>query len=159
MGLSKQLNTEMDSYHTEAVKGSVGWQPGEVILNESDYKFKNTHKTQKVDIFSLGCVFYFLMSRGEHPFGPRHERELNILKGNHSLKDICKDLVYERIEEFEHMISMMIKTDPKLRSKASKLINHVFFWNNDKKLKVIQEISDKLEYQGPSSCSLKDMKS
>lgn len=25
MGLSKQLNTEMDSYHTEAVKGSIGW--------------------------------------------------------------------------------------------------------------------------------------
>lgn len=25
MGLSKQLNAEMDSYHTEAVKGSIGW--------------------------------------------------------------------------------------------------------------------------------------
>ena len=45
MGLSKELNNQMDSYHTEAVKGSVGWQPAEVILNESDYKFKNTHKT------------------------------------------------------------------------------------------------------------------
>ena len=45
MGLSKQLSNQMDSYHTEAVKGSVGWQPSEVILNESDYKFKNTHKT------------------------------------------------------------------------------------------------------------------
>lgn len=75
MGLSKQLGTEMESYHTEAVKGSVGWQPGEVILNESDYKFKNTHKTQKVDVFSLGCVFYYLMSKGEHPFGKRFERE------------------------------------------------------------------------------------
>jgi|TARA_B110000285_G_C15068396_1_gene586497 serine/threonine protein kinase len=64
MGLSKQLETEMGSYHTEAVKGSVGWQPSEVILNECDYKFKNTHRTQKVDIFSLGCVFYYLMSKG-----------------------------------------------------------------------------------------------
>ena len=25
MGLSKQLNSDMDSYHTDAVKGSVGW--------------------------------------------------------------------------------------------------------------------------------------
>ena len=40
----------------------------------------------------------------------------------------------------------MIKSDPKLRSKSSKILNHVFFWNNDKKLKLIQEISDKLEY-------------
>lgn len=146
MGLSKQLSTEMDSYHTEAVKGSIGWQPSEVILNESDYKFKNTHKTQKVDIFSLGCVFYFLMSHGEHPFGNRLERDMNILNGKYSLKLVNPDLVQERKEEFEHMISMMIKSDPKLRSKASKIINHVFFWSNDKKLKVIQEISDKLEY-------------
>lgn len=42
---------------------------------------------------------------------------------------------------------MMIKSDPKLRSKSSKILNHVFFWSNDKKLKLIQEISDKLEYQ------------
>ena len=127
----------MDSYHTEAVKGSTGWQPGEVILNECEYKYKNTHKTQKVDIFSLGCVFYYLMSKGEHPFGQRLERDINILSGKFNLKDINRELVQERFEEFEHMISMMIKSDPKLRSKASKLINHVFFWSNDKKLKVI----------------------
>ena len=65
----------MDSYHTDAVKGSVGWQPAEVILDEEQYTHKNTHRTNKVDIFSLGCVFYYLMSRGEHPFGNRFERE------------------------------------------------------------------------------------
>ena len=93
------------------------------------------------------------MSKGEHPFGQRLEREINIINGVYSLKDISRELVQERIEEFEHMISMMIKSDPKLRSKASKLINHVFFWNNDKKLKVIQEISDKLEYNPPANMS------
>ena len=147
MGLSKQLETEMGSYHTEAVKGSVGWQPSEVILNECDYKFKNTHRTQKVDIFSLGCVFYYLMSKGQHPYGQRFEREQNIIKGNCDLKNVSRELVQERLEEFENMIQMMIKPDPKLRSKASKIINHVFFWSNDKKLKVIQEMSDKLEFQ------------
>ena len=45
MGLSKQLNAEMESYHTEAVKGSIGWQPSEVILNEEEYVYKSTHKT------------------------------------------------------------------------------------------------------------------
>jgi serine/threonine-protein kinase/endoribonuclease IRE1 len=127
----------MDSYHTEAVKGSVGWQPSEVILNECDYKFKNTHKTQKVDVFSLGCVFYYLMSKGEHPFGKRFERDQNILNGKFDLNAVSPDLVNERVEEFQHMISMMIKPDPKLRSRTNKILNHVFFWNNDKKLKVI----------------------
>lgn len=63
---------------------------------------------------------------------------------------VSPDLVNERVEEFQHMISMMIKTDPKLRSRTSKILNHVFFWTNDKKLKVIQEISDKLEYNPPA---------
>ena len=137
MGLSKQLKTEMESYHTEAVKGSVGWQPSEVILNENEYTFRNTHKTYKVDIFSLGCVFFYLMSRGQHPFGQRFEREQNILKGINEMKAVCNDLVLERGEEFENMIQMMIKQDPKLRSKTTKILNHVFFLSNDKKLKVI----------------------
>lgn len=62
------------------------------------------------------------------------------------MKKVSLDLVCERAEEFEHMVMMMIKSDPKLRSKTTKILNHVFFWSNDKKLKVIQEISDKLEY-------------
>lgn len=66
----------------------MGWQPSEVILDECDYVFKNTHKTQKVDIFSLGCVFYYLMSKGHHPFGQRFERESNILAGKFCIKDI-----------------------------------------------------------------------
>ena len=146
MGLSKQLDTEKGSYHTEAIKGSIGWQPAEVIQNEDQYKFKKTSKTFKVDIFSLGCVFYYLMSKGEHPFGHRTERERNILDNKFNLKGVAQDLVKERREEFENMITMMLRLDPKLRSKASKIHNHVFFWSNDKKLKIIQEISDKLEY-------------
>uniref|UniRef100_A0A7S3CRH9 non-specific serine/threonine protein kinase n=1 Tax=Strombidium rassoulzadegani TaxID=1082188 RepID=A0A7S3CRH9_9SPIT len=150
LGLSKQLMKEMESYHTEAIKGGIGWQPSEVILNEKDYVYKNTHKTQKVDIFSLGCVFYYLISVGNHPFGKRYEREQKILKGEFDLGLIRPELVQERSYEFENMIQMMIKQDPRLRSKASKIINHVFFWSNDKKLKLIQEISDKLEYLGPT---------
>lgn len=97
-------------------------------------------------------MFYYLLSKGQHPFGNRFEREQNILKGKFDLNDVDMDLVNERVEEFQHMITMMIKPDPKLRSRTSKITNHVFFWNNDKKLKVIQEISDKLEYQ-TSNCA------
>lgn len=57
-----------------------------------------------MDIFSLGCVFYYLMSRGEHPFGSRFEREKNILLGKYDLKSVCSDLVNERVEEFKNLI-------------------------------------------------------
>ena len=68
------------------------------------------------------------------------------MQGKPDFSHVCQDLVQERIQEFENMIGMMVKTDPKLRSKTSKLLNHVFFWPNDRKLKIIQEISDKLEF-------------
>ncbi len=32
---------------------------------------KHIKKTQKVDIFSMGCVFYYLLTKGKHPFGER----------------------------------------------------------------------------------------
>ena len=45
MGLSKQLSDDEVSYHTE-IKGSLGWQPSEVILSEKEAALdKNMQKT------------------------------------------------------------------------------------------------------------------
>jgi serine/threonine-protein kinase/endoribonuclease IRE1 len=38
-----------------------------------------------VDIFALGCLFYYTLTSGDHPFGDKFEREVNILKGAVSL--------------------------------------------------------------------------
>jgi serine/threonine-protein kinase/endoribonuclease IRE1 len=57
-----------------------------------------------VDIFSLGCVFYFILSKGEHPFGKRYEREKNILNQKHSLNMLDYDLVQERYKEAQNLI-------------------------------------------------------
>lgn len=96
MGLSKQLNDNQISYHTE-VKGSLGWQPSEVISCEKIFSEEALmQKTTKVDIFSLGCVFYYLLSKGNHPFGKRVERESNILNGRFSTSELEYSLVKER---------------------------------------------------------------
>jgi serine/threonine-protein kinase/endoribonuclease IRE1 len=57
-----------------------------------------------VDIFSLGCVFYYILSKGEHPFGKRYEREKNILNQKHSLNMLDYDLVQERYKEAQNLI-------------------------------------------------------
>lgn len=99
MGLSKQLHEDQISYHTE-VKGSLGWQPSEVIYPEKEQEVAaSAQKTYKVDIFSLGCTFYYLLSKGNHPFGQRFEREKNILKGAYKLDKIEYELVEERYTE------------------------------------------------------------
>ena len=146
MGLSKQLSDEQVSYHTE-IKGSLGWQPPEVILSEQDsITDKGKQKTQKVDIFSLGCVFYYILSLGHHPFGQRYERERNIINNKFALNQLAKDLTLERVKEAQNLIEIMIKCDPKKRPDGKVLMEHIFFWTSDKKLKMIQDLSDKLEF-------------
>lgn len=91
--------------------GTVGWRApeilrGEVKLDESSstddnstssrdsvgttrtsstagahHSHKPTRLTKSVDIFALGCLFYYVLTNGGHPFGDRYEREVNILKG------------------------------------------------------------------------------
>jgi serine/threonine-protein kinase/endoribonuclease IRE1 len=34
-------------------------------------------------IFALGCVYYYILTRGKHPFGLPYEREANILRGQY----------------------------------------------------------------------------
>lgn len=38
-----------------------------------------------MDIFSAGCVFYYVVSEGSHPFGKSLQRQANILLGAYSL--------------------------------------------------------------------------
>lgn len=42
-------------------------------------------QTYTVDIFSAGCVFYYVISEGSHPFGKSLQRQANILLGAYSL--------------------------------------------------------------------------
>lgn len=42
-------------------------------------------QTYTVDIFSAGCVFYYVISEGSHPFGKSLQRQANILLGACSL--------------------------------------------------------------------------
>ncbi len=50
-------------------------------------------QTCAADVFSLGCIFYYVLSRGVHPFGDSFRRQANILQGEYSLKELfasCK---------------------------------------------------------------------
>ena len=49
-------------------------------------------QTAAVDVFSAGCVFYFVVSRGQHPFGDALRRQINILSGEYSLLHFMEGL-------------------------------------------------------------------
>ncbi len=45
-------------------------------------------QTNAVDIFSMGCVIYYVLSAGQHPFGSSLRRQANIESGDYSLNDL-----------------------------------------------------------------------
>lgn len=64
MGLSRQMGADesyFDSHGTGA--GTVGWQAAERLTHGRQGK--------PSDIFAMGCLMYYCLSGGKHPFGER----------------------------------------------------------------------------------------
>ncbi|BGP26510.1 other/IRE protein kinase [Rhodotorula toruloides] len=99
--------------------------------------------TRSIDIFSLGCIFYYVLTRGDHPFGGRYEREMNILNGKASLDRL--DGLGEEAVEVQDLILRMVATDPRERPTADAVLLHPFFWNAQKRLLFICDASDRFE--------------
>lgn len=72
-----------------------------------------TRLTKSVDVFALGCLFYYTLTSGEHPYGERFEREVNILKNVKNL-DRLEPLGEEGTEAGD-LITKMLDPDPKER--------------------------------------------
>ena len=69
--------------------------------------------TRSIDIFSLGCIFYFVLTMGDHPFGSRYEREVNILNDKISLDGLS--VMTENVYEAQQLIRSMCSGDPHQR--------------------------------------------
>lgn len=136
-GLCKKLDLDQTSFlptaHGAMAAGTVGWRApeilrGEVKLDESvgdesqssrgsvgtptgssTLVGKPTRLTKLVDIFALGCLFYYTLTSGCHPYGDRFEREVNILKNVKSLEGL--ERFGEEGSDAAELISSMLSTD------------------------------------------------
>lgn len=81
--------------------GSSGWQAPEQLLHG--------RQTRAVDLFSLGCVLFFCITGGRHPFGDRLWRDVNVVKNKMDL------FLLEDIPEAIDLISRLLNPDPELR--------------------------------------------
>ena len=106
----------------------------------SPEKNKKLRVTKAIDIFSAGCVFYYLLTNGSHPFGDRFSREINIVKGNFrfNYKERGKEALLK-------LIQRMISRDPQKRPSAESVKRHPYFWSPSKQLIFLQDLSDRLE--------------
>ncbi|PVZ97302.1 hypothetical protein BB558_006741 [Smittium angustum] len=133
-----------------------------------DNMYGGRKMTRKMDIFSLGCVYFYILTNGHHPFGDRFSREQRILENRYDLF-ILEDMGYtsypvedsgnysgnkknywpmtavESSVEARDLIEHMIQNDPKIRPSTSSILVHPYFWSPSKRLLFFQDVSDKLE--------------
>ena len=88
------------------ISPSLGYHQQQRFLLRVWHINNNLPVQRSVDIFALGCLFYYILTRGGHPYGHRFEREINI---RHGVKDLS--LVYSN-EEAHDLITHMLHRQP-----------------------------------------------
>ncbi len=80
-----KLDETITDDNSQSSHDSVGTATGS---NHSGTGKPMTRLTKSVDIFALGCLYYYCLTNGEHPFGDRFEREFNIMRDQKSLRGL-----------------------------------------------------------------------
>jgi serine/threonine-protein kinase/endoribonuclease IRE1 len=169
-GLCKKLDNEQSSFRatTAHAAGTSGWRAPELLLDD-DAKdghqgmvdastdgnsgsivlnpdlLPNRRATRAIDIFSLGLVFFYVLTKGCHPFdcGDKFMREVNIRKGKYDLTPL--DVLGDYAFEAKDLIGSMLEAEPKKRPQASQVMAHPFFWSPKKRLNFLCDVSDHFE--------------
>ncbi len=104
---------------------------------EQDKKNK-PRLTKAVDVFSAGCIIYYTLTKGKHPFGSEPEREYNILHNKVDLSDLDNNPLAK------DLVKSMICKNAEDRITAVDAQNHPLFWNAQKRLNFLQDVSDRV---------------
>ncbi|XP_001607831.2 serine/threonine-protein kinase/endoribonuclease IRE1 isoform X1 [Nasonia vitripennis] len=146
-GLCKKLQRGRMSFSRRSgVTGTDGWIAPEMLNGQ--------RTTYAVDVFSLGCVFYYVLSSGKHPFGDPLRRQANILCGEIDLTAL------QNISENDKQVALvlikaMVDSDPLKRPPAQAIHDHPMFWDAAQVLTFFQDVSDRVEKDGSESPALR----
>lgn len=136
-GLCKKLQTGKDSFSRgSGIAGTDGWIAPEMLT-------ENKSTTHAVDMFSLGCLYYYVLSDGEHPFGDKIRRQGNILSGYWTMDEIKED--QWKVEVCKPLLVSLISSEPADRPSCKAVLNYPIFWNNKTILNFLQDVSDRVE--------------
>jgi serine/threonine-protein kinase/endoribonuclease IRE1 len=83
--------------------------------------------TPAVDVFALGCLFFCVLTSGQHPFGsPSYFRDQRALGGQYELAPLSLQLPPAAI-----LIERMIQRDPDYRPTIDNILAQSNFWSLD----------------------------
>ncbi len=80
-GFVKKTNSR-GSHSQSGVKGTPNWMAPEILELMDDSVTELPHGTIQSDTFGAGCVFFYSLTRGTHPFGKSYQIMMNILNNN-----------------------------------------------------------------------------
>jgi len=100
-------------------------------------------------VFSLGCVYYFVLTNGDHPFGEPFRRQSNIVTGECNLNKISQNP-----KGILQLINLMISQDASRRPPLADVLAHPMFWAKDKVLSFFLDVSDRIEKEDENKCGL-----
>ncbi|KAF9078582.1 hypothetical protein BDP27DRAFT_1378973 [Rhodocollybia butyracea] len=142
-----RLDNSEDMSSSKGSAGTANGQSSSISSNSSTTssgKDKPTRLTKSVDIFALGCLFYYMLTAGGHPFGDRFEREVNIIKGTKDLTGLEERYGEEGVDAAD-LIERMLNADSSQRPDTSLCLLHPFFWDSGRRLNFLQDASDRFE--------------
>ncbi|OQV13573.1 Serine/threonine-protein kinase/endoribonuclease IRE1 [Hypsibius exemplaris] len=137
-GLCKKLTLERMSFSkVSGLTGTQGWIAPEMLDGLA-------HPTKAVDVFSAGCMFYYCITEGHHPFGDNgFSRQANIVNGHTTLTHLKDDQQDDLITR--HLITHMIHATPEKRPTSDCVLSHPYFWDHHRQLAFLQDVSDRIE--------------
>lgn len=98
-------------------------------------------KSKSIDIFSLGCVFYYVLTKGKHPFGEQISRQSNIFQNKRNIDELKSE---DRLIEY-NLVEKMLEHNPKDRPLIDTILKHPFFWEANRQLQFFLTVSDRIE--------------
>ncbi|KAG0018373.1 bifunctional endoribonuclease/protein kinase ire1 [Podila clonocystis] len=136
---------DLDEYAISNDESGSSSSGGWVGIGSGSGSGRANRMTRAIDIFSAGCVFYYVLTNGDHPFGDRYSRERNILLNRPNL-DGLNSMGQEGVEA-KDLIAKMISHDPAERPDAFEVMHHPYFWSANKRLMFMQDCSDRFEVE------------
>ena len=134
LGISKQIETnDSFTFTSNTSVGSGGFHSAEVLLGQA--------KSSKVDIFSLGVTFFYVITGGKNPFGDQKSRQSAATAISHKEPASLSGLSPLQSQLLERMLSH----NPKHRPTASEILEHPMLWSIVKIQAFLHSISNAVE--------------
>ena len=130
--------------HLSMPRGADSWRALESLpnaeddnpLSESDVRVSYTKKS---DIQVLGMLFYFVLTKGRHPFGKQEiYRAGNIGNGTSDLSELTNDVAKDLIE-------WMIKHDIEKRPTVKQCLKHPYVRSPEENFRLLRAVGNEME--------------